>query len=72
MKKKTTKPIELVEEVKEEIVEVKKTIPFTRRFEYYNDNGRHLIVIEGRIVGEKKSDRDAQEFANKFNAEQKL
>ena len=69
MKKKT---IKVEEEKVEEIVEVKKTIPFTKRFEYYNDNGKHLIILNGRIAGEKKSEGDAREFANKFNADQKL
>jgi len=69
MKKKI---IEVKEEIVEVVPEIKKTIPYTNRFEYYNDNGRHLIVLQGRIMGEKKSDRDAQEFANKFNADQKL
>lgn len=71
MKKKTTK-VEVQEEVKEEVIKVKKEIPFTKRFEYYNDDGKHLIIFQGRIMGEKKNDRDAQEFANKFNADQKL
>ncbi len=72
MKKKITK-IEPIEEVKVDIKEeVKPSIPFTKRFSYFFDGTRHLIIKDGRIAGEKKCEADAKEFANKFNADQHI